>query len=176
MRKMVILTLMLFAVVGMPAGAMAQNPPPSPTYPPQPPPEIDVGPTNPDPGDMVTVTGRNWCPGSEVDLYLDVIDDAHYLGTATVDKNGQFTQGVTIPPGTSPGPHEILASGLAYNCVDSRVMSRTITVGGQGAQGGGELPFTGSNISLGLLVLAALVIGGAVSLVAARRRQTPSGE
>ena len=164
----VFIVLLLVAIPAT-AFAQSQSPPPSPTYPPDIPPSIDVGPTDPDPGGQVTVSGRGWCPGSTVDIYLDVIDDAHYLGTATVGQDGTFTTKVTIPPNTPPGPHTILVSGLAYNCTDTRVMSRTIVVGGETE--GGTLPFTGSsNLTWGLLVLVALVAIGAVTLVAGRRR------
>jgi len=117
------------------------------------------------------------------------VDSAHYLGTAKVDSTGHFSIPVTIPPGTPPGPHTIIGVGRAYDCQETRVESRNIVVGGwhrggnqggnvpfPGAGEGGNLPFTGGNISVGVIILAALLLVGAVSLLLGRRRETPTGE
>lgn len=168
MKAITTFVLGMMMLLLIPAHALAQSPPPSPTYPPLPPPTIDVGPTDPDPGGKVTVTGANWCPNSTVDIYIDMVDDAHYLGTATVGPDGTFVKPVTIPPGTTPGPHEIIVVGLASDCQSPRTMSRTITIGGE--EPGGSLPFTGANLAIGLMILVALVVVGIAATLAGRRR------
>jgi len=180
----------LFALV-LPGSATAATVSPSPPVDrcyPTCPPTVDVNDTTPSAGETIIVSGNNWCPNSTVDIYLDVVDAAHYLGTAKADSSGHFSIAVTIPPNTPPGNHTIIAVGLAYNCQETKTRSRTITVmihghgggnvpfpGGPGA-GEGNLPFTGGNISVGVSILAALLLVGAASLLLGRRRETPTGE
>jgi hypothetical protein len=181
--------LVLLAMVAMFIPAVAQSASAqaacTPGYPGCPPPTIDV----PDPitvvGGRVVVTGGNWCPNGTVDIYLD--GTILVANDVPVAADGTFSTTVTIPPGTSPGPHTLTVVGFDSSCQGTPVEQvRDITVlsgGGQGPGGGGvqaggaagapsggNLPFTGSNISAGMLILFALLIVGAVSLVAGRRR------
>jgi len=140
-----------------------------PTSPPYPScePSVIVDNTNPSAGDQVGVSGSNWCPDTTVEIFLDGTS----LGTAVVDASGSFSTSITIPAGTAPGSHVITVEGLGGGTTCSpRTQSRTITVAGGGAAGGGNLPFTGSNISAGMLILFALIVVGGISLVAGRRR------
>ena len=131
-------------------------------------PTILVGPTDPSAGDEVVVSGAGWCPSSTVEIFLDGVS----MGTAA---GGHFSTTITIPPGTAPGPHTITVTGLDSSCQNPQTVSRTIMVIGGGQQGG-NLPFTGSNISAGMLILFALVTVGAASLVAGRRRDAQTQE
>ncbi len=54
-------------------------------------------------------------------------------------------------------------SALAQDYTDSPSVTTTV-------RGGGGTAFTGANVSMGLVVLAVLVIVGAVALLVARRR------
>jgi hypothetical protein len=135
-----------------------------------PPPTVDVGDTNPDPGDRIRVSGENWCAGSTVSIYLD----GEFVKTVDVASDGTFSTTIDIPPGTSPGDHVIEVVGLDETCDEVRTVRVTIHVGGAGAAGGGTgaLAFTGSNIWAFILLLAALLIVGTTALVAGRRRKT----
>lgn len=140
-------------------------------YPPAPPPTVGGDPT-PTPGSITDLSGSNWCPGSTVQIFLD----GDFIGNATVDSSGQFLFGWHVPPNISPGPHTLTFKGLDSTCDNLVTVSMGITIAGEGAAGG-NLPFTGSNISVGVLLLAALMIIGAASLVAGRRRKaTAAGE
>jgi len=182
-----VLVLVAMVATFIPAFAQSANAACNPSGYPSSPPSILVNNLNPQAGDVVVVSGSNWDPNQPVDIWLD---GTIHLGTATADANGDFSASVTIPPGTSPGAHEISVSGsdcsgqpLAVRPIVSIVVVR----GGQGGPGGGggggfqtggaaaapsggNLPFTGSNISAGMLILFSLLIVGAVSLVAGRRR------
>jgi len=130
-------------------------------------PTVDVGDTNPKPGDEVDVSGDNWCPGSTVSIYLD----GQFVGTAVVDANGHFDSSLVIPKNIDPGQHSITVVGLDASCTE--VVSRTtfFNISGGGVSGAATLPFTGSNISVGVLLLVALVLVGTTALVAGRRRK-----
>lgn len=169
-RVLAVVTLVAMFIPAFVQTASAACNPGDPGYP-SCPPSISVDNTNPSAGDQVAVSGSNWCPGSTVEIFLDGVS----VGTAVVDGSGSFSTDITIPAGTAAGPHEITVEGLDSTCQNPQTQSRTITVGGAG-QGGGNLPFTGSNISAGLLILMALIVVGAVSLVAGRRRDAHAKE
>src|SRR5262249_47707157 len=112
-------------------------------YPPCPPPTVGVGDTNPTPGSIDHLSGDNWCPGSTVQIFLD----GTFVGNATVDSNGHFDFGLHIPPNIDPGEHIITFKGLDSTCDHLVTLHLSIFI--SGAAAGGNLPFTGSNISVG---------------------------
>jgi hypothetical protein len=134
-----------------------------------------VSDNSPTPGQTITVTGGNFCPNSQV----TVLFDGEEIGHGQADGSGQFSDQVTIPADATLGHHVITLSGLASDCKTPATVEIPITVvsgaeGGAGGGGGGEgggVAFTGANISLGMLVLAAMVIIGAASLIVGRRRK-----
>ena len=128
------------------------------------PPTAGVDDSNPSPGGTTTVSGANWCPGSTVDIFFD----GNKIATAQVDSNGHFSKEITIPSNASPGQHTITVTGLDFQCEEVRSVNITITIGGAGGAG---LAFTGANISVGAVILAALVIVGLAALTAGRRRK-----
>jgi hypothetical protein len=140
-------------------------------YPPCPPPTVGVGNTHPTPGGTTGLSGARWCPGSTVQIFLD----GKLVGTAIVDSTGHFTFNLHIPPNISPGHHTITFTGLDSTCDNTVTLTQGIVIGGAAASGG-NLPFTGSNISVGVLLLIALLIIGATSLVAGRRRKMTTTE
>jgi hypothetical protein len=115
------------------------------------------------------VNGFNWCPNSTVEIFLN----GNKIGEATVDASGHFTFDFTIPPGTST-PIVVTCRGLDGGCQGPPVSESRTLFGGVAP--GGSLPFTGSNISAGMLMLFSLVVVGAVSLVAGRRRDSRARE
>ena len=141
----------LTAVVAVPASAQ-------PCYPDCPPPEVGFG------GDD-NLVGQFWCPGSTVSIYVD----GGFAGTAQVDQNGEFNFPLK---NLSPGRHVIEVVGLDATCEEVRTVRLTIDIAGGATGNRSALPFTGSNISVGVLLLGALVIVGATALVAGRRRKT----
>lgn len=50
------------------------------------------------------------------------------------------------------------------------------SAGGIAPGGGSELPFTGTNISLGLIILVGLVVLGTLLLIAGRRRRVAASK
>ena len=130
-------------------------------------PTVDVSDSNPKPGEPVTVSGDNWCPGSTVSIYLD----GQFVGTATVDAGGHFDTSIVIPKDIDPGQHTITVVGLDSSCTEVVTRTTVFNIAGGGVSGQATLPFTGSNISVGVLLLAALVIVGTTALVAGRRRK-----
>lgn len=115
------------------------------------------------PGDTVIVTGVDFLPGENVDLFL--LSDPVFLATVVADSTGSFSTEVTIPLGTTPGLHQIRAnSGTCTLTADV-----TVTAPG-GPGGGGQLAFTGGN-SLPLLWIALVLLAlGTAFVVGARRR------
>ena len=136
----------------------------------------DVSPTA---GQTITVTGGNFCPNSEV----AVLFDGEQIGSGTANGNGTVTVQVTIPQDASLGEHIITLSGLASDCETPANVEIPITVvsgagaGGAGGAGGGGggVAFTGADISLGMMLLAAMVIVGAAALIVGRRRKVGAG-
>jgi hypothetical protein len=132
-----------------------------------------VSDNTPTPGETITVTGGNFCPNSQV----TVLFDGEVIGHGQADGSGQFSDQVTIPANASVGDHVITLSGLASDCKTPATVEIPITVvsgtegGAGGGGGGGGVAFTGANISLGMLVLAVMVIVGAASLIVGRRRK-----
>ena len=138
-------------------------------YPPRPP-GIIVHCDGTQPGSHCRVSGSGWCPGSTVEIFVN----GKLIGRAVVDASGHFTFNFTIPPGTS-APIVVRCVGLDGGCEDIVTETRTV-FGGVLVAPGGNLPFTGSNISAGMLILFALVVVGAVSLVAGRKRDSHARE
>jgi hypothetical protein len=110
-----------------------------------------------------TITGSNWCPGSDVTISVD--GDA--VGTATVDADGNFSLDLPASVDTSVD-HDISVTGLGSDCTTPQTV--TFVLGASGTNGGGGTAFTGANVSVGLLALGALLIVGAGALLASRRR------
>ncbi|MEX0990836.1 MAG: LPXTG cell wall anchor domain-containing protein [Actinomycetota bacterium] len=160
------LAVALAAVIGvfMAPPASAQQYAPGPT--------VSVGNTNPTAGGSTLVSGNHWCAGSTVSIYLD----GAFVGTATVGSDHKFDFDLVLPNDISAGNHTITVVGLDQACENTQSVSTGIVisggaVSGGGGGGGGALPFTGSNISVGLLLLIALVLAGGIALIAGRRRR-----
>lgn len=115
----------------------------------------------------MTISGTNWLPESTVVLTFQ--SDPVVVGTPETDEEGSFTTTVTIPADAEPGQHTLTAIGRDQNG-DPATASCPITVTG-GAAPGGEIPVTGTNISLGLIILGAMIVAGLGFLVVSRRKK-----
>jgi hypothetical protein len=147
-------------------------------------PTASVSDSSPTAGETVTVSGGNYKPDSGVDVLFDGDKIAH----GQTDGQGQFSFQVTIPSDASLGKHTITVSGVGGDCVSPAdvEIGVTLVVGesggggggggaGAGGNGGGGVAFTGANISLGMILIAVLVIIGAASLIVGRRRKVGVG-
>jgi hypothetical protein len=146
-------------------------------------PTASVSDPSPTAGETVTVSGGNYKPDSGVDVLFDGDKIAH----GQTDGQGQFSFQVTIPSDASLGKHTITVSGVGGDCVSPADVEIGVTLvvgesgggggggGGAGGNGGGGVAFTGANISLGMILIAVLVIVGAASLIVGRRRKVGVG-
>lgn len=148
-------------------------------------PTASVSDSSPTAGETVTVSGGNFKPDSGVDVLFDGDKIAH----GQTDGQGQFSFQVTIPSDASLGNHTITVSGVGGDCVSPADVEIGVTLvvgesggggggggaGGAGGNGGGGVAFTGANISLGMILIAVLVIVGAASLIVGRRRKVGVG-
>lgn len=106
-------------------------------------------------GDTVTVTASGCEVGSTVDFFLD----GNPLGSGVADANGDASADVVISG--SPGTHTI-----SNSCNDLTVP--VVIAGGATA---GALPRTGTDSSLPLAKIAAvLIVAGGLLIIAARKR------
>jgi hypothetical protein len=144
-------------------------------YPPLPDDGVVVSDTTVVPGQVVTVAGSGWEPGTVVTLTL--FSDPVVLGTAEVDADTSFSTEVKIPETVEPGTHTLQVSGTGDDG-EPRVVELTLEV--LAAAGVDDvtttadaagLAFTGSNGRLGLGLAAALLVSGGVALWMARRRR-----
>lgn len=140
----------------------------APTYPPptsSAPGGIQVSDTTPQPGETITVSGQ----GCQANTPLTVFFDSTQIGSGTTDANGSFSISVTIPSDASPGHHTISVTGA--NCPGSNVLGIEVVAPSSASGGGGTLAGTGVAVvgigALGVVLLA----GGAMMLMAGRRRR-----
>ena len=151
-------------------------------------PTASVSDSSPTAGETVTVSGGNFKPDSGVDVLFDGDKIAH----GQTDGQGQFSFQVTIPSDASLGKHTVTVSGVGGDCVSPADVEIGVTLvvgesgggggggggagaGAAGGNGGGGVAFTGANISLGMILIAVLVIVGAASLIVGRRRKVGVG-
>ncbi|MCZ2813338.1 MULTISPECIES: hypothetical protein [unclassified Modestobacter] len=114
-------------------------------------------------GEKVTISGKDFLPGSTVQLL--VYSDPVSLGTVTVLSDGTFSATVTLPKDLANGVHHLVATGVDVNG-NVRNLVVEVTVSGGTAvlafTGFSPLPFVGAGV-------LALGVGGGL-LVASRRR------
>jgi hypothetical protein len=107
------------------------------------------------PSEDLTISGSGFLPGETVDIFFD----GEQVATVEADSDGTFTVTITAPD-AAPGEHSVTAVGESGGDDSATVTCVT----------GAAVAFTGANISMGLILLAALVAIGAVALFAGRRR------
>lgn len=163
--------LMAFTTVTLLLGVVG---PAAAQYPPVSDDGVVISDTTVFPGQVVTVSGSGWLPGSTVTLTL--YSDPVELGTATVEDDGTFTIDVVIPE-VSPGTHTLEIRGTD-DSGEPRVEELTIEVLAPGAglddaaaTADMGLAFTGAHTAVGVALAAALLLTGGVTLLVARRRR-----
>jgi hypothetical protein len=115
-------------------------------------------------GEKVTISGKDFLPGSTVDVI--VYSTPVKLGSVVVGTDGTFSYTVTLPKDLENGVHHLVASGVDVNG-NARNMVVEVTVSG----GTAVLAFTGFSALPYLGGGALAVLAGAGLLVASRRRQ-----
>jgi hypothetical protein len=77
------------------------------------------------PGQLSTVTGQNWPPGTPLQVNFD--NPAVLLANVTAGGDGTFSVQVTIPPEAAPGIHQITTSGGGFTLPQTfYVIPRTV--------------------------------------------------
>jgi hypothetical protein len=135
---------------------------------PVPPPDVTCHLDSVQVGGSVGLSGHNWLPNSTVALTFQ--SDPVSLGNAETNDNGAFSTTVQIPSDATAGTHHIIGTGFDQNGEAATDDCSIVVTGGAGGPGGG-VAFTGTNVSLGLVVLAILVAAGLGFLEAGRRRK-----
>lgn len=185
MRVHAALTAAVLLVAGLFIGAPAafaqptgcQPPGATGAYPPSAA-SILVSPTVVAAGGTVVVTVSGFASTGNADFVL--CSDPVSLGSTPLAANGTARARVTIPRSTTPGQHILQASGPNGQGGET-VVSTTLTVTSltngapvTGTTGGGGLAFTGTEIAGMSLVGILLFAGGAVLVIATRRRRGQS--
>ena len=120
---------------------------------------VTVDKTQAKPGDTVTIVGKGFPPGAEVKVSVG----GTVVGTPTADDQGSFTFAFTVPGDASAGTITVSAS------CEPIVLNQTVTVLGETT---GNLPKTGTNVWNEVRIAGALILVGAVLVIAVRRRRT----
>lgn len=132
---------------------------------------LSVSSTSVEPGGSITLSGGGFAPNADITITLE--SDPVTLERTAADSSGFFEETVKIPSGTPPGTHTLKASGRAEGG-GTQVLSTQIVLraaGGASAVGGGELPFTGTDVTLFTAVAAGLAAIGSALWQTGRRRQ-----
>lgn len=181
-RLVAVLGLLIAAVMFGAAGASAApgrplasvgSCPDNSAYPVTTPAEILASTTTPFIGQVIEVSGINYCANEDVKIYLRGV----YMETTHTDALGAFDPPLKV---TGPvGPAEL--SGIGASGLPGDQDSLILQVRGPNgveattaSRGNGGLPFTGTQTAL-LLALAALLLGiGGATLYAGRRKKGAS--
>jgi LPXTG-motif cell wall-anchored protein len=110
----------------------------------------------------VQVAGSGVQPGSQVDLW--VMSDPVYLGTVTVNAQGNFSANRPLPAGVPVGDHTVQANG-----VTSDGAARSLNIGIEVVESA-TLPATGSTGDLTMSLALVTACLGAFLALASRRR------
>src|SRR5919106_6989149 len=133
----------------IPGAAVAQ---PEEEYPPEEPASIELSDASLVCGEEpTTISGSGFVPNTPVDIFFD----GQHIGDATPNAAGEFTATVT-PPAAAAGQHVIEAIQVIG---DETAITASATLTCVAAA---EVAFTGANITVGLLLLAGLLLVGGV--------------
>lgn len=168
MRRFTRLCAAILAVLGLILGAVAFADSAS-AYPPGKTASINLNKSCGPAGSQVVVIGHNFTPRATVSLTFHSTPTP--LGTVTVTAGGTFNVKVTVPAGSS-GQHQIVATSTAGEVATAAFTAPCSGSGASGAGGNsGGLAGTGvAVISISVVGLVLLVVGG-LFLVSSRRRR-----
>lgn len=130
------------------------------------------------PGGEVVIQGGGYAPFSEVVVVLcvgecddpgDPNPDDIILGTVMTDQFGNFVWEGQLPAGIEEGDYELEVEGLDPDG-EPLVLTYEIEVV-EADNGGGDLPYTGSNTGRTVTIGAALVMLGAAAVTSTVRRR-----
>jgi len=110
----------------------------------------------------IQTSGTGFSPGSLAHMWL--FSDPVFIGTLTVDADGNFSGEMDVPQGIPLGDHTV-----QVNCETADGTTRSLNVGIE-IVSTAELPATGSTSAATLSVL--LLAAGCVMLVVAARRRS----
>jgi hypothetical protein len=131
-------------------------------------PAIQANTSSTTPGGSVDVTGSGFCLNCTITLTLH--SNPVTLGTTTSDGNGSFSTSVSIPSGTEPGSHAIVATDPDGDSASTAILVSATTGPTIAASSG--LAFTGADIAaLSAIGAVALAVGGMLILTGRRRRR-----
>jgi LPXTG-motif cell wall-anchored protein len=165
--------VLVVAVAGVGVG-LAATPAGAQQYPPEDN-LLTVSDTTPCPGGAVTITGKNFIPGTQVTISLD----DQVIGTPTAGADNTVTLEATIPETTAQGEHLITAIGQGIEEADLHLTATIDVVSCEAgptttvASGGGNLPRTGSDSTMMLvrIGLGLAAVGGVLLALAYRKRR-----
>jgi LPXTG-motif cell wall-anchored protein len=163
-RRSLVVVGLFVALVVIAAPAGAQQYPPAANF-------LAVSDTTVVPGQTITITTGTYLSGSTVTFTF--FSDPTTLGSAVANAVGVASAQATVPADAPLGTHTIQASGESADGPLVQTVSVTVVPAAQaGAAVTGALPRTGSNGTIPLTrVAAVLVAGGGALVFAARRRR-----
>jgi LPXTG-motif cell wall-anchored protein len=170
----------VFTVAAPPASSTTTTSTSTTTTTTAPAPTITANPTNVSPGDSIAVTATGFAPGSNVVITLE--SDPVNLGSYVADSAGRIATSIVVPADFPAGNHTIKLTGTSVAgavlvlttgiTVASHIQTPTTTVATVVATTT-SLPQTGSSFTEPALIAGgALVLVGAVAVLAARRRRS----
>ena len=124
--------------------------------------QLKLGSSSVAAGGSVTIAGAGLDENQAIALELHSTPVS--LGSVTTDGDGAFSATITIPAGTTPGEHHVVAV-----LADGSQITAAITVAAAGSVSGGGLALTGAD-SGSFLLLAAVLLALGLGLIVARRR------
>ncbi len=159
MRKLSIVLATLILALGPSAPAAAQYPPGDQA-------EVAVSRVAVTCPETITVSGSGFSPGSRVTISFE----GDVVARAMVDAQGEFAAEITVPA-AEPGRHTLTVSGEDTR---GRAVSRNVTIQCV-AESPAGVALTGTNITVWMIIAAALLLTGAAALAAGRRRPRSRG-
>ncbi|MFB7844928.1 ExeM/NucH family extracellular endonuclease [Microbacterium sp. NPDC056052] len=124
--------------------------------------QLTLGASSVAPGGTLTIAGSGL--EGEQSVALELHSTPVSLGSVTTNGDGAFSTTVTIPAGTAPGEHHVVAI-----LPDGSQLTAAITVAAAGSGNGSGLALTGAD-SGSFLLLAAVLLALGLGLIVARRR------
>lgn len=132
---------------------------------------IEATPSEVKPGETVTVTGKEFEAGEEVEMSLEGVRGVVDLGHAEVSEDGSFSEPLTIPSSAAAGSYLLVAT----TAEDRITVDFAVLKGGEAASSPGstEVVFQRSTVEaivIGLMALALIASGTLLVFTESRKR------